>query len=261
MVKTFLVSTAGGRIDGFIKLINSLKRYAASGWGIRVLFQKYSDEDFEKAESSLKEIFGENYSTDRSDELTGGHLSRVYLLDKYDSDIWMLLDDDMEALPFYTNYDMMSAIVQKDKSIGLISGNWRRTEGMCKKVQKVNKILKQDIVYTGGGLCFRNDVAEIIKAIPRKMYLFDNPLWSIYVYVAGYTNCRYMGSVAVHNICTKGGRRRWLSEVSEEKSLPPSEYITTHKGKGKAGSNDEYLICDSSDITDFAKELHRRNKK
>ena len=108
---------------------------------------------------------------------------------------------------------------------------------------------------------FRQDVAEIIKAIPRVMYVFDNPLWSIYSFVNGYDNYRYMGCAAVHNICTKGGRIKWLKENDKAKRLPPAEWIVTRRGTGKAGSNNEYLICDSKDITPLARKLHERNKK
>ena len=104
----------------------------------------------------------------------------------------------------------------------------------------------------------RQDVADIIKQIHRQQYLFDNPLWSIYSYVNGYDNYRYMGSAAVHEICTKGGRRKWINESNSHKALPPPEWLNVRRGKGKAGGFDEYLICDSSDVTDAAHEMHER---
>ena len=261
MKKTFLICSLTGRLDGLVKLISSLSRYSeAKFWDLVVVLQKYTPEELSIAELHCKSVFKDKAKIYHVDEMTGPHMARCIALDDNKSDVWCILDDDMWAVD-KTDYETMANIVYQNKHIGLLSGNWRRNEKMIESVDLKNKLIKQDIVYTGGGMMFRQDVADIIKSIPRTMYVFDNPLWSIYSYVNGYNNYRFMGSVAVHNICTKGGRIKWLKENDKHKSLPPSDWIRTRKGKGGAGSNDEYLICDSSDITDYAKELHNKNLK
>jgi hypothetical protein len=258
MRKTFLICSLVGRLEGLFDLITSLGRYGNS-WDIAVIMQKYDDASVAIIEAHCKKLFVNSkvYSTDK---MTGPHLARCMVLDKQESDVWCILDDDMLAIE-HTDYDKMAEIVYENKNIGFLSGNWRKSESMIPKAIVEDKLLYQSIVYTGGGMMFREDVAEIIRNIPRTMYVFDNPLWSIYSYVNGYDNCRYMGSLAIHRICGKGGRIKWLKENEEKKSLPPAEWIQTRRGKGKAGSNDEFLICTPSDITALAKELHKKNKK
>lgn len=259
MKKTFLICSLGGRLQNLMKLISSLSGYES--WHIVLVLQKYPQTDQAIVSEHLRRLFPDRHSIIVTDEMTGPHLARCMALDKFVSDIWCILDDDMFAVDGYTHYDNMADILMQNKHIGILSSNWRKTIGMLEKVSLSEKMQKQNIVYTGGGMMLRQDVANIIKAIPRTQYLFDNPLWSIYSYVSGYENYRYMGSAAVHEICTKGGRRKWIKESDKVKSLPPCEWIRTRKGKGEKGGFDEYLICDSGDITEKAHQLHKENKR
>lgn len=258
MRKTFLVPSLAGRINGVFRLMESLIGY--STWDIDLILQCYPVGERAIIEAHAEAVFPGRARIYATEEMTGPHLARCLALDDHESDIWCILDDDMYALPDMTDYDKMAQALWEDKSIGILSSNWRRTDELARKVKRDARIVKQPIVYTGGGMMIRQDVADIIKGIPRTQYIFDNPLWSIYSYVSGYDNARYMGSVAVHQICTKGGRRKWIKETDSSKSLPPSEWIRTRRGKGEEGGFDEYLICDSSDITPLAKEAHGRNK-
>lgn len=259
MKKTFLICSLSGRLKGITKLISSLSQY--TDWHLDLVLQKYSAK-----ENAIIEMYAESHFSGRvkvfsTSEMTGPHLARCIALDNDHSDVWCILDDDMFAVEGFTDYDSMADVIYNRHDIGLLSSNWRKTRYMLDKVSLRKTLTKQNIVYTGGGMMLREDVADIIRAIPRTQYLFDNPLWSIYSYVNGYDNYRYLGSASVHEICTKGGRRKWLKEGDQTKSLPPAEWIRTRKGKGKEGGFDEYLICDSSDITELAHELHKRNKK
>lgn len=256
MQKTFLIVSLNGRIDGVFRLVSSLARY--SDWNLIIVLQQYPKEQQELIKMHCEAMFPKRSFVLISDSATGPHLARCMALDKYKSDVWCILDDDMFAIDL-TDYDSMADIVYENKNIGFLSGNWRKTIGAARNVAVKKSLVKQNIVYTGGGMFFRQDVAEIIKAIPRVQYLFDNPLWSIYAYVNGYDNFRYLGSVAIHEICTVGGRRKWISENNKYKALPPAEWLRVRRGKGKAGSFDEYLICDSSDITGIAHGLHYKN--
>lgn len=259
MRKTFLICSLAGRLSSLMRLITTLQGY--SDWNVDLVLQRYPVTEKAIVEEHLRKFFPNRHSIYVSNEMSGPHLARCIALDAHDSDVWCILDDDMFAVEGMTYYDKMADILLNDKGIGLLSSNWRKTAGMLEKVSLADKTLKQNIVYTGGGMMMRQDVADIIKAIPRVQYLFDNPLWSVYAYVNGYNNFRYQGSAAVHEICTKGGRRKWISENTLKKALPPSEWMRVRRGKGQAGGFDEYLICDSSDITEEAHELHRRNAK
>lgn len=259
MKKTFLICSLQGRITSLMRLITSLSEY--TDWNIDLVLQRYEPWNQAIVGEHLKALFPDRHSVYTTDQMTGPHMARCIALDADESDVWCILDDDMFAVKGYTHYNEMAEILLSRHDIGFLSSNWRKTEGMLEKVEIRDTLVKQNIVYTGGGMMFRQDMAEIIKAIPRVQYLFDNPLWSIYSYVNGYDNFRYLGSAAVHEICTKGGRRKWINESNSRKSLPPSDWLNVRKGKGKAGGFDEYLICDSSDITEMAHDMHRRMKR
>lgn len=259
MKKTFLICSLSGRLQNLAKLITSLNDY--KNWKLDLVLQKYSAKDYVIIDCHCKQVFGNRYKIFTSNEMTGPHMARCLALDADRSNVWCILDDDMFAVKDKTDYDKMADILFERKDIGLLSSNWRRTTGMLDKVEVKDVLVKQNIVYTGGGMMFRQDMAEIIKSIPRVQYLFDNPLWSIYSYVNGYDNFRYLGSAAVHEICTKGGRRKWIKESQETRALPPSEWLRVRKGKGEKDGFDEYLICDSSDVTEAAHKLHERNRR
>lgn len=260
MKKSFLICSLQGRLKNLINLITSIKNYAHSDWFIYLSLQAYNDEETAIIREHCKKLFPNQWGIFSTNVMTGPHLARCRIFDDIKSDIWCILDDDMYAVEGYTKYDNMADILDWNRNLGILSSNWRRTAKMLDKVKLQEKLVKQNIVYTGGGMMIRSDVAEIIKAIPRVQYLFDNPLWSIYSFVNGYDNYRYMGSAAVHEICTKGGRRKWLDESASKKQLPPPEWIRTRRGKSKSGFN-EYLICDSTDVTELAKKLHNENKR
>lgn len=258
-MKTFLICSLSGRLNNLLYLIDSLGKYTS--WNVCVVLQKYSAVEAGIVQDNLNSVFPGRNTLLTMDKMTGPHLARCSAFDIMKSDVWCILDDDMWAVEGFTNYDKMADILIQNKNIGILSSNWRKTEKLLGKVNLRDSLVKQNIVYTGGGMMLRDDLIQIIKAIPRVQYLFDNPLWSIYSYVNGYDNYRYMGSAAVHQICTKGGRRKWITESNSHKVLPPPEWIATRRGKGNEGGFDEYLICDSHDITDLAHELHEKNRK
>lgn len=258
MKKTFLICSLYGRINSLIRLIDSISVF--KDWRVDIVLQNYPENEIEIIKYHTNTRFPDRCKFFVTGGMTGPHLARCVALDRDRSEVWCILDDDMFAVEGFTDYDSMASILMERKDIGLLSSNWRKNRKMLDSVNLSFKLQKQAIVYTGGGMMMREDVADIIRGIPRVQYLFDNPLWSIYSYVSGYDNCRFMGSAAVHEICTKGGRRKWINENNRHKALPPEEWIRTRKGKGEAGGFDEYLICDSSDITDLAKQLHESRK-
>ena len=259
MKKSFLICSLYGRLVPLTRLLSSLKEY--TDWNIFISLQMYPKSEIAIIQEHCKKCFGDKFQIFSSDIMTGPHLARCKIFDEITSDVWCILDDDMYAVKGFTHYDEMSQVIFSHRNIGLLSSNWRKTENMLQKVKLQDKLSSQNIVYTGGGMMLRQELADIIRNIPRAQYLFDNPLWSIYSYTQGFENYRYLNSAAVHEICTKGGRRKWISECDSYKRLPPPELLRVRKGKGKAGKFDEYLICDSTDITEYAKQMHIQAKK
>ena len=246
------------RIDGFKCLINSLSRYFDCGWRACAIAQGYNEEQKQDMAAFLKDkpcdIF---YFSD----YIGAHSAKVYGLENVKSDIWCSLDDDMEIIE-KTDYEAVAETLDKEKSYGFISCNWARTMALADKKVAENKYIKQKLVYTGGGLLFRDDIAEIIRGIPNRDYLFDDCLWAMYAYINGYENYRFMGSVTVHRICTKGGRRAWIG-LEANRALPPCDLLNARKCKDvkSFGENNSYFICLDKDLTQKARELHKVNKK
>ena len=260
MIKTFVVASTGDRFESIMLLLKSLDFYLLNGWNIIVVGQKYKEDDINEIKRFLSRYNGQNVFLNFPDYL-GAHSAKVYALNNYKSDIWCSIDDDMEIVDGLTNYGRIVAWLERDKSIGFISGNWARTRDLALKKGIKDELIRQKLVYTGGGLLFRDDVAEIVRNIPNDEYLFDDCLWAVYAYINGYENYRYRGSVVIHKICAKGGRRTWLAATTNKKRLPPENILKVRRGNTNKIGYDEYLICLDKDVTEYAKELHLKNAK
>lgn len=164
------------------------------------------------------------------------------------------VDDDMEFLDA-TDYDAAARHLS-GAGVGMVSTNWRRTLAACQAVSLRDEVTRQKIVYTGGGLLFRSDVASIIGEIPKQETLCDNTLWSAVVYAAGRVNLRFLGSVCIHRICGRGGRRAWIA--LKGRPLPRPDLVTFRPCKGD-GPN-QYHIAADRDLTPLAHQLHAMNR-
>lgn len=254
MKKTFIIASTGDRTDSLIRLIISLTPFIKTGWKMAIVCQKYSSSDL----SAIKKLIGHSGDVFSFSELIGAHSAKMVALQGCKSDIWCSLDDDMFAFE-NTNYDKIADILNTYDNIGFVSSNWARTFELAKKKNIEDKLQPQRLVFTGGGLLFRDDVAEIIRNIPNEKYLFDDCLWAMYAYINGYNNYRYLGSIAVHQICSKGGRRTWIASTKQQdRVLPPETLLKVRKGKSKDGYN-QFLICSDSDLTKEAHKLHKEN--
>ena len=251
MRKTFIIASTGDRVDGLSSLIISLTPFL-NEWKLFVICQCYSEEDA----MTVKKLVRGNGKVVFLSEMIGPHSAKMIALNNAESDVWCSLDDDMVALP-ETDYNKIADILAERKDIGFISGNWARTAKQASTKAIDNALIKQKLVYTGGGLLFRDDVAEIIRNIPNEKYLFDDCLWSMYAYINGYDNYRYTGSIAIHKICTVGGRKTWLKKQRNGRVLPPSEYLVARP----CNDLDGYYICIDSDLTETAKQLHDKNRE
>lgn len=255
MEKSFIIASTGDRKNGLKTLLISLIPYILNGWKVYAVCQGYSEADLSEIKGFIQR--GKVFSYP---DLIGAHTAKMIALTNGKSDIWCSLDDDMIATS-KTDYNKIADILSKDNRIGFISGNWVRSEKQIDKKDVVDSLVKQKLVFTGGGLLFRDDVAEIVRNIPNEQYLFDDCLWAMYAYINGYENYRYRGSVAIHQICTKGGRRTWIAKTDGKvRVLPPDNLLRVRKGSAQSGYN-EYLICNDSDLTEEAHRLHKARLK
>lgn len=253
MTKTFIIASTGDRADGLERLLVSLMPFFSKGWKAVIVAQKYADDDLKRVCSLHKD----SVIVKKFEKLIGAHTAKIVALNSVKSDIWCSLDDDMFAFE-KTDYEKMAQLLLENRNIGFLSGNWAKTFKQANAKEQIDELIPQKLVFTGGGLMFRDDVADIVRSIPNKQYLFDDCLWAVYAYVNGYDNYRYRGSIAVHQICTKGGRRTWIDATkAKDRALPPSEYLNVRPSKDKEG----YCICIDKDVTKYADEKHKENKR
>jgi hypothetical protein len=191
-------------------------------------------------------------------ELLGCHGARVHLLreaDKYD--IYINLDDDM-LLTEYTSYN---ASINKalEKETGFVLTNWAKTESlMLRKVPKMkNKFVKQALVYQGGGMVYSEKIAQVMRRLKPIKSTFDTE-WSLTSYLLGYTNYRYLGSLAIHMVCGVGGMSEFMKNNPAVKTLEP--YVNYRRSKKQNGSGKDLLIPLDSDLTQLAKDTHKQNR-
>ena len=252
MRKTFVVISVSDRVNELNKLIESIMKYDKfNDYDINLIYQDYlGNKDQIKYITRYRKIF-------IYDHKLGCHGARVQLLNEInieDYDIFINLDDDMELTEF-TNYD--GAIKKAlEPATGFVLTNWARSEKiLLNKVSKMsNTFIKQAMVYQGGGMVYSTKIAKLMKELPVQHAEFDD-LWSITTFVNGYDNYRYLGSLAIHRICTKGGMNTYMRET--KRPLLSSKYINYRKAKN---GRDTLIPCDS-DINDYAKKLHKDNYK
>ena len=259
MTKTFLIATVRDRTEGLQSLLLSLQMYRKD-WRFVIVAQSYSAADREWLYELIDKLKIDADVVFVETGIGPGRAKRLGL-SRFKSDIWVSLDDDMEAIPGKTDYESMIGILQSKPEIGLLSANWAKTLKQAEEKSLSDKLIKQPIVYTGGGMMFRDDVAQtLLSEMPDEPWLFDNVAWSLAVYVSGYENYRYLGSVAIHRICTKGGRKTWVEQGT--RVLPDQSLITVRpafNNKREMEIGNCWCICTSKDLAEKAKKLHKAN--
>jgi len=259
MIK-FLLATTGDRPALLMACLKSISTYAPS---IPVVLTGQSVPDAVKAGvRQWSTDTGHDISYVWGEDRRGPHTAKLSGLQaNLDVNVWVSIDDDMELLP-QTDYNN-AALVCQTRGVGLVSCNWAKSEGhLPKKIKAMAPTFKeQKVVYTGGGLVFSGRVAEVIRGIPSERYVTDNALWSAVVYSRGYKNYRYMGSLALHRIMSKGGRKAYLKE-SPGAMFPVPHLLTQRKCDQHLYPSAEAntYIPDSKDLTPLAEELHRENR-
>ena len=251
MKKTFVIVSVSDRIEQLNSLMEGIRKDSRfDDFDICLLYQDYLGNEHLLRKDLVTQYF--SYP-----KRLGCNCARIMLLQKIKYDIYCNLDDDMTLMPF-TNYDKPIEKLINDKSSGFILTNWARTESLYeKKVQAMSdKFVKQCFIYQGGGMLYRDDVADLIRELPLQETVFDEG-WALTAYLKGYENYRYLGSVAIHSICTKGGMAQWYKDIDYTKlSLLFDDFITYRKAKDGI----RYHIPIDSDLKTEAKAEHNKNR-
>lgn len=251
MKKTFVIVSVSDRVDQLNKLMEGIrndKRF--DDFDICLLYQDYLNNE----NLLRKDLVTQYYSYP---ERLGCNCARIMLLRKIKYDIYCNLDDDMMLMPC-TNYEKPIKKLLEDKSSGFILTNWARTETLYNKKASamVDRFVKQCFIYQGGGMLYRDDVADLIRELPLKETVFDEG-WALTAFLNGYENYRYLGSVAIHSICTRGGMAQWYKDIDYSKlSLLYDKYISYRKAKDGV----RYHIPIDSDLKLEAKAEHNKNR-
>lgn len=250
---TFVIISISDRVKELNDLIKSIMQFRKfDDYDINLLFQDNKDN------LHLIENKDRYSNIIVKKELLGCHGARVHLLreaDKYD--IYINLDDDM-LLTEYTSYN---ASINKalEKETGFVLTNWAKTKSlMLKKVPKMkNKFVKQALVYQGGGMVYSEKIAQVMRKLKPIKSTFDTE-WSLTSYLLGYTNYRYLGSLAIHMVCGVGGMSEFMKNNPAVKTLEP--YVNYRRSKKQNGSGKDLLIPLDSDLTQLAKDTHKQNR-
>lgn len=222
------------------------------GWRLVLVGQEFSDE----RKQEILNLVPSSSILIWYDKKIGMHNAKRIALQEIESIasdyVVASIDDDMKFLPI-TNFDAMGQLAQA-KGVGIVSGNWVRSEKMLMSKKIKPEIVKQHIVYTAGGMIFNSSIARKIIELGQQDYWCDNTEWSLVSYLNGYQNMRYLGSLAIHRILSAGGRKSWVN--NSDVKLPHSEYISLKKD-AKGG----YHIPSGTEITSFAKGIHVNKRK
>ena len=240
------------------RLLRSVKEQnALPGWNVYLFLQCYTKDEYFDLSNEFKDLISDVILSDVRVE---PYVARTSLIAKFQSDIYCIWDDDMVMMPML-NYNTIVDFLRENIHAGMVSGNWVRanTAKMMSRKRYEDKFVNQKIVYTGGGLLFRHDVAQSILSFPIKGYLYDDVQLSLNAYISGYENYRYLGSVIEHNIVSQGGIKTLYKERSMVLlddtliTLTPCTSIYEHQ------SNNFYMP-QSKDLTPLAHQLHNQNK-
>lgn len=253
-MKTIILPTVRPQL--FCRFLDSLDHM--SGWDVCIGFQCYTKDDYKLIEShrNFPRITHMLHYQKRSPLFP----LRVDMIEKWGNyDYWCSADDDIA----FTQLTNTQSILDKfeEPSVGMISGNWAKTESMLHRSQFEDTFILQPIIFTGGGLFFSKSVVEYLINFPRRPYLFDDVQFSLISYLYGFDNYRYLGSLAVHGVQQKGGLRVLYDTIALEPNPPQWITLTPLSTNSIKKEENNYHIPTSHDITLKAKEMHLKHKR
>lgn len=239
---SFLIVSTGDRRASLETLLRSMDEFYPA-WNRYAVLQGYT----EKISGTFTDVL-------HIPERIGPFWARAAGLSRWIhcSDVWCNLDDDMEFLEqTHFGKPMMKLA---DSQVGLVSCNWVKSASWLKRAAYRDEFIRQPIVFTGGGLLYRQAVGYHILKGPYLPYLFDNIEWSLRTYTAGYDNYRYLGSITLHHAVSKGGRRGWVSLGNRVLNNPDLIHLVPYRGL-----DNNYHIPSSANLTAQAHRLHKEN--
>ena len=254
--KYILIATTSDRYEMLKQYLWSIVLYAKD-WHVIIVGQKYTDKQINK----IQKIISKTSVVLSLKEKVGMHNAKMIGLEHIrslsESYVVCSADDDM----MFTHRTKFKKALKKleDPSVGFVSLGWVKHGNQLEAYKSVKQFVKQDIVYTGGGMLFTERLTDILLDEPRLEYVCDNSLWSVLAYINGYKNYRYRGSCTIHNICKLGGRRTWLN--SGIKVLGRQDLLDYKPSAYTNNNPNDYLIPTGKDITLYAQELHKTNMK
>lgn len=254
----YIISSVNLRYEDLIQLLTSIIKYQP--FSISLCLQKYTDLEIK----NIKKLLEDNkikYYLDIQEQYIGANLAKINALKNCieDHDYFINLDDDM-TLCYKTSYTPIFEFLDQNKGIGLVSGNWRKSLKMINDTIKLKDkpFKKQNIVYTGGGLVYRKNIARLILDKCTQDYLMDDVEWSINCYINGYENYRYLNSFLEHRVCSKNGR---ITIYKGQKKVFNNELYFNLRKMQKDVGYESYCIPMDKDLTEYAHKLHKENKK
>lgn len=257
MIKAILVPTV--RFDYFVKFLSSLQ-YLPSDWIVYAqigLFTKEQEIEISKHPYSDR-MQGILWVKDRMPPW----IARTNILKKWSAHVWCNADDDMEWTPNTHFEPMVTKLLEP--STGMVTGNWARAESLMPKKVAVmsHKFVKQPIVFTGGGMLFKHQHAQLLLQDEIVPWFADDFHMALTAYLHGYENYRYLGSLALHRIQTKGGLLT-IFQTDNNMIHPDPRYVTMHPCAAvyKNAPNNNYFYPMSKDLTAAAHALHEQNKE
>jgi len=253
MKKAFVIISVSDRVEALNGLVESIKAHGQfNDYSLHLMFQ---DPAGVAGQIQHRERYEDIFVVP---EKLGCHGARVELLRRIRADMYVNLDDDMELCE-HTDY--ANPIWKAgQRSTGFVLTNWARTRALmlAKVPRKRHEFIKQALVYQGGGMVYRDEVADLMRKLPAIKQTFDHA-WPLTAYINGFTNYRYMGSLAVHKVMGKGGMSAFMDENPVQ--LMMREYVNFKPTKRQRGNGHDVCIPLDADLTPLAHEAHRANKK
>jgi len=252
MRRAILVPTV--RPDMMATFMRSLS-FLGPAWKVYIGFQGYTDA---QVAGVLGGPEGHRVAGYERMERTPPYVARARMLARWrdEVDVWVSCDDDMEMLAS-VDYETL-ALRALEPSVGVVSGNWAKSESHLRNSRFEVRFVRQPIVNMAGGMCYARKVVDVLLAAPVQPYMFCDVQVALLAYVAGFENFRYLGSLILHKIMSKGGLLQ--SYAQREFDLPPADLMTVVPAAGGAVKMNNYYMPSAKQLLPRAHELHRANR-
>lgn len=246
------LSVPSVRPEAFARFMASVEATPSlADWAVYPLFQCYGDEARRWAGHPR---IPQSWTSDQPISPWVGR-RWIYRHTEQAPDVWVAADDDIEFLPDYTDLNS-AALKAVEVGVGCVSSNFARVPALLRRSRYERRFIEQPIVNTSGGMAYGPAVVALMLEGPDTDYLFDDIEAPLRAYVHGMVNYRWLGSLAIHAICTTGG----LQVMYRQRAmvLPDKALITLHPSRDRHANGNNYHIPGSRDLTTLAHAQHRQ---